>query len=120
MFDDMSAAWATNDGNSVAGHFTGDGSLINPFGQRADGRTAIAAMYREYFAGMLRGSTTAVKVSAARPVHDDYAFADTEQTICGPNGEVLLSLHMSALLHREGADWRIADARPYGFAPAPA
>jgi uncharacterized protein (TIGR02246 family) len=42
-------SWKTNDGAAVASFFIEAGSLIHPFGQRADGRTAIAAMYSEYF-----------------------------------------------------------------------
>jgi len=54
--DRFSAAWKANDGATVAGFFVDDGSLITPFGQRADGRSAVAAMYSEYFEGMLRGT----------------------------------------------------------------
>ena len=54
-FDSFSDAWRTNDGAAVASFFAEDGAIISPFGQRAEGRTAIAAMYSEHFGGMLRG-----------------------------------------------------------------
>jgi uncharacterized protein (TIGR02246 family) len=119
MFDRVAAAWAANDGRAVADFFTEDGSLINPFGQRADGRAAVAAMYAEYFAGMLRGTTTAVDLTSVRAVGDDHAFADAEQTIHAPDGRVVLAVHLAALLRREGEDWRFVDSRPYAVAPAP-
>lgn len=119
MFGRLSAAWQTNDGNAVAGFFTEDGSLINPFGQRADGRDAIAAMYSAYFAGMLHGTSTVINLTRLRPIEPVHAFGDSEQTILGANGEVLLAVHLGALLRREGDDWLIVDARPYTFATIP-
>jgi uncharacterized protein (TIGR02246 family) len=118
FFKVLADDWATNDGAAVANSFVDDGSLINPFGERADGRSAIAAMYCEYFAGMLRGTTTAVQVEAIRSIHGDGAFADSRQTIYGPNGSVVLVVHLSSLLHHGGDGWRVVDARPYTF-PAP-
>lgn len=60
--DRFCVAWKTNDGATVACFFVEDGSLINPFGERADGRAAVVAMYSEFFGGMLRGLSTAEKL----------------------------------------------------------
>jgi uncharacterized protein (TIGR02246 family) len=113
-------AWKTNDGSVVGSLFVEDGTLINPFGQRADGRSAIAAMYSEYFGGMLRGTTTTFKVVSVRAVGTDHAFADAEQTICASNGDVVLAAHLAALLQRQGDRWHFVDSRPYSFAELPA
>ncbi len=118
-FADLTAAWATNDADAIAGLFTEDGSLINPFGDRADGRAAVAAMYGAYFDGMLRGTTTRFTLSAVRPVGDEHAFADGEQTIMGPDGTVVLAVHLASLLRREGDSWSMVDSRPYVFAKRP-
>lgn len=67
-FDRFAAAWRANDGAAVANFFVEDGTLINPFGQRADGRTAVAAMYSEYFEGMLHRTSTSVNLASVRPV----------------------------------------------------
>ncbi len=115
-FDRSTAAWKANDGSALATSFTDDGSLINPFGQRADGRTAIAAMYAEYFGGMLRGTSTTFNLTSVRDVENNHAFADGDQTISGPDGTVVLAVHISALLRREGDTWRWVDVRPYAFA----
>ncbi len=113
-------AWKTNDATAVAGFFVEDGSLINPFGQRADGRTAVAAMYSEYFGGMLRATSTTFTLASVRAVETNHAFADGEQTISAAGGEVVLVAHMAALLRRDGDGWRFVDARPYTFPTIPA
>ena len=118
--DKLAAAWTANDGAAFAAFFTEDGSLINPFGERADGREALTAMYSEYFGGMLKGTTTSISLTQLRPVEPDQAFADAEQTIYAANGDVLMALHVVNLLRRDGDDWRLVDSRPYAFPPPPA
>jgi uncharacterized protein (TIGR02246 family) len=113
--DQLAAAWKTNDGAAVAAFFTDDGSLINPFGERAEGRAAVSAMYTEYFAGMLRGTSTVIKVTNVRPVGADHAFVDADQAIHAPDGKVLLAVHLSGLFRRDGERWRFVDGRPYAF-----
>jgi uncharacterized protein (TIGR02246 family) len=113
-------AWKTNDATAVAGFFVEDGSLVNPFGQRADGRTAIAAMYSGYFAGMLRGTSTTINLATVRAVETNHAFADGEQTISAAGGEVVLVAHIAALLRRDRDGWRFVDARPYTLPTIPA
>jgi uncharacterized protein (TIGR02246 family) len=120
-FDDkLAAAWSANDGAAFAAFFTEDGSLINPFGERADGRAALTAMYSEYFGGMLKGTTTSISLAHLRPIEPGHALADAEQTIYAPNGDVLLALHVVNLLRQDGGDWRLVDSRPYAFPPPPA
>jgi uncharacterized protein (TIGR02246 family) len=109
--DGFSAAWKTNDGATVAGFFVEDGTLINPFGHRADGRAAVAAMYSEFFAGMLAGSSTTVDLASVRPVGDDHAFADGQQTINGPAGAPSLkciSRRCCGGMATAGASWTLA------------
>jgi uncharacterized protein (TIGR02246 family) len=118
FFDVVVAAWKANDGAAVADFFVEDGSLINPFGQRADGRDAIAAMYTEFFGGMLQGTSTAVTLDSVRPVETNHVMVDALQTIYGADGEILLVAHLAALLRRDNGAWRFVDSRPYTF-PAP-
>ena len=114
--DRFSAAWKSNDGVAVASFFVEEGTLINPFGPRADGRPAITAMYSEYFGGMLRGTSTTITVASVRPVENHHAFVDAEQTVTGSDGSVVLVVHLAALMRRDAGDWRFVDARPYAFA----
>lgn len=118
-FDRFSAAWKSNDGAAVAGFFVEDGALVNPFGQRADGRPAVAAMYSEYFGGMLRGTSTTISLTRVRAVEENHAFADGEQTIYAADGSVVLVVHLAALLRRDGNGWRFVDARPYTYETMP-
>jgi len=120
FFEAMAAAWRANDGEAFAAFFTEDGSLINPFGERADGRAALTAMYSGYFGGMLQGTTTSIILNQLRPIETNHAFADADQTVFAANGEVLLALHVVSLLRRDGEDWRLVDSRPYAFATPPA
>lgn len=120
FFGKLADTWKTNDGAAFASLFTQDGSLINPFGERADGRAALTAMYTEYFGGMLHGTTTSITLTTLRAIGDDHAFADADQTIYAADGEVVLALHVVNLLRRQDAEWRLVDSRPYAFPPPPA
>ena len=119
-FERFSAAWQANDGAAAAGFFVDDGSLINPFGERADGRAAIAGMYSQYFAGMLRGSTTHFTLESVRDIESNHAFADGQQTVTGSDGKVILVVHLASLMRRVGDSWKVVDSRPYTFAARPA
>jgi uncharacterized protein (TIGR02246 family) len=118
-YDRLATAWQTNDGSAVAGFFTDDGTLVNPFGERADGRDAVAALYTRYFGTILRGTSTTIELTHVRVVDDTHAFADSQQTVHAPDGSVVLVVHLAALLRRDGDDWRFVDARPYVYAPIP-
>jgi uncharacterized protein (TIGR02246 family) len=117
--DQFCAEWKANDGAALARYFTEDGTLINPFGPRADGRSAVSAMYGDYFNGMLRGTTTRFKLATVRPVEANHVFVDGEQTLYAPDGTTMLVVHVAALMRREGSAWRLVDSRPYVFAALP-
>ena len=118
-YDRFAADWKTNDGARLGGGFVEDGSLINPFGERADGRAAISRMYAQYFGGMLRGTSTTFQLGNVRAMGDDHAFVDAEQTIVGADGSVVLKVHLAALLRRDRDTWRFVDGRPYTYASPP-
>ena len=117
FYERLAASWTANDGAEFAAFFTEDGSLINPFGERADGQDTLKAMYSEYFGGMLKGTTTTISLTHLRLIEPDHAFVDADQTIYAANGDVVLALHVVNLLRRSGDDWRLVDSRPYAFPP---
>jgi uncharacterized protein (TIGR02246 family) len=119
FLDQAGQVWKTNDGEAFADLFTEDASLISPFGERVDGPGAVGAMYSEYFKGMLSGTSTTTTVQSVRPAGDDHAFADCDQTITGADGQVVLAVHLAALLRHDGDTWRFVDARPYAFPEVP-
>ena len=119
FFERMAEVWKSNDGAAFAACFTEDGSLINPFGGRADGRAALTAMYSDYFAGVLSGTTTTITLTETRSLGADYAFTDADQMVFGADGEEFLALHVVNLVRRDGDSWLLADSRPYAFPPPP-
>jgi uncharacterized protein (TIGR02246 family) len=118
FFEKVAAVWGAGDTFATA-CYTEDGSLINPFGGRADGRAELSAMYREYFGGMLAGTTTSITLTHLRAIEPGYALADADQIIYAPGGEVLLALHVVNFLRKEDDSWLIVDSRPYAFSPVP-
>lgn len=119
FISEASRVWDANDGDAFGRLFVDDASLINPFGERADGLAALTAMYRAYFDGMLRGTTTTMHLTHLRTVGEHYALADADQTIYGSDGAVLLDLHVVNLLINDGESWLLVDSRPYSFPPSP-
>lgn len=119
FFESFADTWKTNDGAALADFFTDDGTLINPFGERADGRSSVGTMYGEYFGGILEGTTTTITLERLRAVERTHALVDAHQPIYAPNGEVLLVANLVALLQRDADTWKFVDARPYTTPPAP-
>ena len=76
-------------------------------------------MYSQYFGGMLRGTSTTINLASVRAVEKNHALADGEQTIYAADGNVVLVVHLAALLRRDDDGWRFVDARPYAFATIP-
>jgi uncharacterized protein (TIGR02246 family) len=119
FLEKLAATWSENDGPAFAEHFVEDGALVNPFGERADGRAALASMYGDYFSGMLQGTTTTISLTALRQIDDDHVFADADQSIHGADGSTLMALHVVNLLRRAGDGWQLVDSRPYAFQQPP-
>src|SRR5581483_6188729 len=112
---DFAAAWSRNDGAALGEFFAVEGTLINPFGQRAEGRAGVAAMYTEFFGPgqLLHATTTTITVDNLRQVHDGSVFLDSTQRVYGANGDIALVVHLAALLCRVDGHWQFLDARPY-------
>lgn len=123
LFDRFIAAWNRNDARGCAGEFAADGCLINPFGQEARGSEAIAGLYAEYFATMLKGTTTTFTSSNIREL-GSLALIDGTQTVDNlraPDGSAApaLVIHLVTLAQRSGNRWQFLDARPYAFMTIP-
>ena len=118
--DRFSAVWTAEGGRRLGDHFSGDASLINPFGQRADGREAIAAMYAQFFTGLLAGTSSRIELLTARPIDDLNVFIDATQTISAPDGTPVLVVHLAGLMTAAEDGWLFVDSRPYMYAAPPA
>jgi hypothetical protein len=76
-------------------------------------------MYSEYFGGMLQALRPPSNSPTCAPLKTITPSVDSEQTISAPDGNVVLVVHLAALLRRDGDSWRFVDARPYTFATMP-
>jgi SnoaL-like domain len=107
FYEKLAASWSANDGAEFAAFFTEDGSLVNPFGQRADGRDALRTMYSEYFGGMLKGTTTSISLTHLRLIEPDH-FGIVSGGLCAVNRCRVQSFHFRDIVGSGG---------PYGGPP---
>lgn len=119
---EFEAAFSAHDAEKLGSLFSPDGSLINPMGERADGRDQVAAQFRKSFDGVLKGTKTRLDIKSARLVTPDVALVDVEQQLTGgsppPNSPSPRTAHVVALLGKGGGgEWMFLDARPYFFLP---
>lgn len=117
---EFEAAFSAQDAEKVGALFAAEGSLINPMGERADGREAVTALFRKNFEGVLKGTKTRIEIQSARLVTPEVALVDVEQQLLGgappPGAPRPWIAHVVVLLAREGGgDWMMVDARPYFF-----
>lgn len=115
LFADVCTAWNRGDAAGIAGHYAPEGRLINPFGEVADGRTAIEAVFTELFAGLLAGSTSDIEVDTVRELAPGLLVVDGTQTTSGP----LPPLHVTAVVRQTADAAQILECRPYAFVPQP-
>jgi hypothetical protein len=79
----------------------------------------LTAIYTEHFGGMLGGTTTTFNLATVPDLGSYHAFADGEQTVTAPDRSIVLAVHLSMLLRRDGDHWSFDDARPYVFVAIP-
>lgn len=119
---EFEAAFSAQDAEKLAALFAPDGSLINPMGERADGREAVAALFRKNFEGTLKGVRTRIEIQKVRLVTPDVALLDIRQELQGgkppPTAPRPWVAHGVALMSKAGGEWHVLDARPYFFLPA--
>ncbi len=122
---EFEAAFSAHDAEKVGALFAPEGSLINPMGERADGREAVTALFRKNFEGVLKGAKARVEIQRARLVTPEVALVDIEQQLIGgappPGAPRPWTAHVVVLLAKQGGgDWMMLDARPYFFVHRPA
>ena len=72
LFERTNASWG--DADAYAAHFSDAADYIAFDGSRAKGRTAIAAMHRPLFVGILKGSRLTGNITALRFLSPDIAL----------------------------------------------
>lgn len=120
---EFNSAFNRMDPKEVASFWDENGTLVGPTGNRGTGRGGVEKVYADDVNMFLRGTRSTFAIETTRMLGRDLALLDLEHTIEGarlPDGSRgTMRLHIVALAHRRGKDWRWLDARPYAFLPRP-
>lgn len=118
-------AFGAQDADKVGAMFAPDGTIINPAGERAEGREQVTALFRKDFERVLKGVKNKLTILHVRMVTPELAFVDIKQELTGgkamPGRPHPWIAHAAVLLTKQGGgDWMVLDARPYFFVRRPA
>lgn len=121
-FRAFEAAFGAKDADAVGAMFAPDGAIINPRGDRAEGRDQVTALFRRDFETILKGVKNKLTILNVRMVTPELAFVDIQQELTGgkpmPGRPSPWVAHAAVLLSKQGGgDWMVLDARPYFFLP---
>jgi uncharacterized protein (TIGR02246 family) len=106
----LEAAWQAMDGSAFARRFAEDADFVNIRAEHFRGRDAIAAGHAAIFRTIYAGSTTQMKVEAARLLRSDVALVHVRSVLNAPRGP-LAGRHVacfSMVLTKAGGGWEIA------------
>ena len=124
VWQQFSDAWGRGDAHARAALWTGDASLINPFGLKAEGRPAIEKLFEQEGAGFAKGTSHTFSDFSYHFLAPDLAAVDASGVITGikaPDGSAAppAKIHVFAILVERNGTWLIKLARPYVPAPLP-
>ncbi len=119
-FTEFEEAFGAKDADRLGTMFVPDGTLVNPMGERAEGREQVVALFRRGFDTVLKGTRNKIHIQHVRMVTPELAFVDFEQELMGgsppPDAPRPWVAHGVALLSKQGGGaWMVLDARPYFF-----
>lgn len=119
------AGWNQHDVKAMLAFWGDDATLINPMGRAAHGKTEIEALLSDEQNTVFKASTAKLLgIKVSRSLGAAMAFCDGEMTVDGavaPDGSVLpqMKVHLALIMEKKGADWKVADGRPYSFIQPP-
>ena len=124
VFQKFSDTWARGDAHARAALWARDGSVINPFGAKAEGRAAIEKVFEQEDAGFARGTTQTFSDFSFRFLTPTIAAVDATGEINGmrsAGGAPMppLKVHVFGIMVKAGGTWQMKDTRPYVLAPPP-
>jgi uncharacterized protein (TIGR02246 family) len=124
QISEFSAAFTNGDARAVASFFTPDATLINPVGERAQGRDAIFQVAQNDINTLLKGSRNEFKLENVRNLTDELMLIDMNQSVTElktAEGKAAPSMtfHIVVLAKKVGDRWMWLDARPYSFMNMP-
>ena len=124
MFSTFDAAWAKGDGVGRASIFSSNASVINPFGQVANGMGEITKLFNDEMAGPLKGTMHTATVTSITMLAPTVAMIDCDLKLTGmrnADGKPTADLNMHGVFVATKMDgkWMMTVARPYAFLPMP-
>ncbi|MFN7995106.1 MAG: SgcJ/EcaC family oxidoreductase [Bryobacteraceae bacterium] len=109
VFSGMQEAWNRADGDSFGTFFQEDADFVNVYGMHGIGRHAISDAHKMIFRTVYAGSRMQCRIMQARPISDRLALVHLSSRLEVPHGPLAGELRAapSAVLEREGANWKI-------------
>jgi len=117
---EFAAAFSKADIRAVGSFFAEDATLINPIGERAQGREVIQRVAQKDLETFLKGSRSEFKLENARFLSDGLVLIDANQSVTGvktQDGKEMppFTFHVVILARKAGDRWMWLDARPYSL-----
>jgi len=121
---DFAAGWNGHDAKKMAAVWAEDGDLINPFGQRAQGRAGIEKFFEAEQAGPMKGTAYRVESATVRELDPACAILDWESVVTGikdasGKAQPPFTHHVFCVCVKKGGRWHAAAVRAFAFAPVP-
>lgn len=121
---DFVAAWNHHDTKAMAGVFSDDADLINPFGRVAKGHAEIEKLFTDEHTTVMRNSTFSIGEVDVRLLTPDVAITDYSTEISGmldPDGKAIptLKIHVTMISQKKNGKWSPTVARPHAYLPTP-
>jgi uncharacterized protein (TIGR02246 family) len=121
---DFVNAWNKHSPTDMAAVFADDGTVINPIGREANGRDAVAKLFGDEQAGVMKHSTMAITTSHVSMIKPDVALLDAGITISGavsPKGKAIPTMnhHLEAVMTKNNGTWQVEHARAFAIFTPP-
>ncbi len=122
--NEFQTAWNKDDTKAMAALWTEDGSLVNPFGATAHGRSEIEKIFVDEHSHAFKATRYEASEVKVQQVTADVAIVDITANISGvhaPDGSAAPDYphHVVWVFVKKDGQWMAAAARPYQFSPKP-
>ena len=121
---DFVAAWNHHDAKAMAGVFSDDADLVNPFGRVAKGRAEVEKLFTDEHTTVMRSSTFSIGQIDVRLLSPDVAISEYTSNISGmldAEGKAIpaLKIHVVIISQKKNGKWWPTLARPHAYLPTP-
>ncbi len=117
----LMTAWNAGDAKAFACEFAADADFVNIFATHVTGRDEIAQLHQTIFNTIYRGSKSTFSVEELRSLGEHAAVAHIRAHVDVPSGPLAgeVKTLATAVIVREGHDWRIAAFQNTRIQPSP-